>query len=98
MAASTPAEILWASAIGITASYLFELREKGRLQLVIKYPKENWRMFFFDYLVCGFVGLAVSFYMVEAKTIKEGFMTGVGWEAVLLVALNERSKVKRRRK
>jgi hypothetical protein len=85
-----------ATMIGITASYLFEAREDGRLHLVISHPKENWRMFIFDYFACGFIGTGAAFYLFEAKTVKEGFLLGLTWEAILMAALNSRAKKKRR--
>lgn len=89
--------VVWATIAGVTASYVFEAREKGRLRLVINHPKENWRMVLFDYLACGFLGLAASYYLFEAKTVKEGFLLGLTWEASIMAVLNDRSKKKSRR-
>lgn len=90
-------QILFATLIGITCSYVFETREKGRLRLVLKYPRANWPMFVFDYLACGFIGLAAASYLFEAKTVKEGFLLGLTWEASIMAALNTHTKTKSRR-
>lgn len=68
--------------LGALFIYIARFRHT-RLQAVLVFPKENWRVILFDLLIfilCG--GLCAAF-LINPTSPKEAFLGGATWEGLM---------------
>ncbi|NIR48932.1 hypothetical protein GWN75_11040 [candidate division KSB1 bacterium] len=69
----------WAMG-GAAFIYILNARNSRRLEAVFTYPKQNWRMLLFDFVLFLLMAGVFVYILIEPNTRREAFMAGATWE------------------
>jgi hypothetical protein len=68
--------------------YILSAPTNERVQAVIRFPRQNWRILAFDLARFIFLGFFLVSIVIEPKSSKEAFLAGATWEATALALLS----------
>ena len=76
---------LAAFGYGVLGAFIVYLAifRKQRLEIFVKAPRQEWRLFVFDLIVYLVLGGLITAFLVNPSSVKEAIFAGGTWEGVI---------------